>query len=141
MKPMVFLSVLTSVIFHKQINAISIWLVAFLVYNIQWIYIKDVYKYLDIYMWDKIILRTLWTSFFFFFFFGEQAFYLHVFLAGHLKGVWDGEHFFIVQHCPMPHLLISSSKFPQTPNIVTKTLNTLQGVKYGPHYKMSSKPT
>ena len=77
----------------------------------------------------------------FFFFFGEQAFYLHVFLAGHLKGVWDGEHFFIVQHCPMPHLLISSSKFPQTPNIVTKTLNTLQGVKYGPHYKMSSKPT
>ena len=50
----------------------------------------------------------------------EQAFYLHVFLAGRLKGVWDGEHFFIVQHCPMPHLLISSSKFPQTPNTVTR---------------------
>lgn len=109
MKPVLFLSVLISVIFHKQINAISIWLVAFLVYNIQRIYIKDVYKYLAIYMWDKIILTTLWTSFLSTYF-SSRTFERCV--------GWGT--FFIVHHCPMPHLLISSSKFPQTPNIVTK---------------------
>ena len=82
----------------------------------------------------------------------EQAFYLHIFPAGHLKDVWDGElfSFFMVQHCPMPHLLISPianlSEFPQTPtlwpkNAPTDSLNTLQGMRYGPYYEMSSKPT
>ena len=82
----------------------------------------------------------------------EQAFYLHIFSSRTFERCvgWGTFFFFMVQHCPMLHLLISPianlSEFPQTPTLwpkiaPTDSLNTLQGVRYGPYYEMSSKPT
>lgn len=66
-------------------------------------------KYLDAYMWDKIIIRKLRTSF------------LSICLSSRtFENCVGWGSFFIVQNCPMPHLLISSSKSPQTRNTVIK---------------------